>query len=69
MIKTMLIIFSLLSSGAIYSSYTGAGLQEVTSKYKKTKHKRVSKDPNIMDLEKELSEKIGLKTELLVLKN
>ena len=36
MIKTMLVVFSLLSTGAIYSSYTGAGLQEVTSKHKKT---------------------------------
>jgi len=33
-----------------------------TSKYKKTKRKNISKDPNILDLEKELSEKIGLKT-------
>jgi len=36
MIKTILIIFSLLSAGAIYSTYTGAGLQEVTSKHKET---------------------------------
>ena len=33
-----------------------------TSKYKKNKAKKVEKDPNISDLEKELSEKIGLKT-------
>ena len=33
-----------------------------TSKYKKAKRKSISKDPNILDLEKELSEKIGLKT-------
>ena len=35
-----------------------------TSKYKKTKRKSISKDPNILDLEKELSEKIGLKTSI-----
>jgi len=35
-----------------------------TSKYKKTKNKKTSKDPNIIDLEKELSEKIGLKTSI-----
>jgi len=33
-----------------------------TSKYKKNKSKPTTKDPNILDLEKELSEKIGLKT-------
>ena len=33
-----------------------------TSKYKKNKPKITTKDPNILDLEKELSEKIGLKT-------
>ncbi len=38
----MLIIFTLLSSGAIYSSYTGAGLQEVTSEHKKTVRSRSS---------------------------
>ena len=35
-----------------------------TSQYKKTKRKSISKDPNILDLEKELSEKIGLKTSI-----
>jgi ParB family chromosome partitioning protein len=35
-----------------------------TSKYKKSKHKKIWKDPNIIDLEKELSEKIGLKTSI-----
>ena len=35
-----------------------------TSKYKKNKRKSISKDPNILDLEKELSEKIGLKTSI-----
>ena len=33
-----------------------------TSKFKKTKTKKILRDPNIVDLEKELSEKIGLKT-------
>ena len=35
-----------------------------TSKYKKRKPSRGGKDPNILDLEKELSEKIGLKTSI-----
>jgi len=39
-------------------------IERNTSKYKKTKSKRILKDPNIVDLEKELSEKIGLKTSI-----
>ena len=35
-----------------------------TANYKKPKIKKNSKDPNILDLEKELSEKIGLKTSI-----
>ena len=35
-----------------------------TASYKKTKVKKIFKDPNIVDLEKELSEKIGLKTSI-----
>ena len=35
-----------------------------TSKYKKNKSNKKFKDPNIADLEKELSEKIGLKTSI-----
>ena len=35
-----------------------------TSKYKKSKSNKKFKDPNIADLEKELSEKIGLKTSI-----
>ena len=35
-----------------------------TSDFKKTKNKKNFKDPNILDLEKELSEKIGLKTSI-----
>ncbi len=35
-----------------------------TSKYKKNKSSKKFKDPNIADLEKELSEKIGLKTSI-----
>ena len=35
-----------------------------TSKYKKQKKQRGTKDPNIADLEKELSDKIGLKTSI-----
>ena len=37
-------------------------IERNTSKSKKTKSKKNLKDPNIVDLEKELSEKIGLKT-------
>ena len=41
-------------------------IERNTSKYKKThkKNKKNYKDPNIVDLEKELSEKIGLKTKI-----
>ena len=35
-----------------------------TANYKKNKNRKTSKDPNILDLEKELSEKIGLKTSI-----
>ena len=35
-----------------------------TSNYKKNKRRQKNKDPNILDLEKELSEKIGLKTSI-----
>ena len=35
-----------------------------TSKYKKQKKQKSIKDPNITDLEKELSDKIGLKTSI-----
>ena len=42
-------------------------IERSTSKYKKKhkKNKKDYKDPNIVDLEKELSEKIGLKTSIL----
>ena len=39
-------------------------VERSTSKYKKSKRKSTSKDPNIIDLEKELSEKIGVKTSI-----
>ena len=39
-------------------------IERNTSKYKKSKQKKNPKDPNIVDLEKELSEKIGLKTSI-----
>ena len=39
-------------------------IERSTSKYKKAKRKSTPKDPNIVDLEKELSEKIGLKTSI-----
>ena len=39
-------------------------VEKITSKFKKTKKTNTSKDPNILDLEKELSSKIGLKTSI-----
>ena len=39
-------------------------VERFTSKHKQTRKKQTEKDPNIVDLEKELSDKIGLKTEI-----
>ena len=39
-------------------------IEKITSKYKQKRKKQTEKDPNIADLEKELSDKIGLKTEI-----
>ena len=39
-------------------------VEKATSKYKKVRKKQAEKDPNILDLEKELSDKIGLKTSI-----
>ncbi len=39
-------------------------IEKITSKFKKNKTKKILKDPNIDDLEKELSDKIGLKTSI-----
>ena len=39
-------------------------VEKSASKYKKTRKNKNNKDPNIIDLEKELSEKIGLKTSI-----
>ena len=39
-------------------------VEKMTSEFKKNKAKNTSKDPNIVDLEKELSDKIGLKTSI-----
>tara|TARA_B100001057_G_scaffold223956_1_gene224247 strand:+ start:158 stop:997 length:840 start_codon:yes stop_codon:yes gene_type:complete len=36
--------------------------EKITSQFKKSKPKKATKDPNIIDLEKELSDKIGLRT-------
>ena len=38
--------------------------EKITSQFKKSKGKKSTKDPNILDLEKELSDKIGLKTSI-----
>ena len=39
-------------------------VEKITSAFKKNKTKQISKDPNILDLEKELSDKIGLRTSI-----
>jgi ParB family chromosome partitioning protein len=39
-------------------------IEKITSEFKKNKTKKTLKDPNIIDLEKELSDKIGLKTSI-----
>ena len=39
-------------------------VEKITSAFKKNKTKQTSKDPNIVDLEKELSDKIGLRTSI-----
>ncbi len=39
-------------------------VEKSTSKYKNVRKKQSQKDPNILDLEKELSDKIGLKTSI-----
>tara|TARA_A200000113_G_C8813139_1_gene337865 strand:- start:298 stop:1137 length:840 start_codon:yes stop_codon:yes gene_type:complete len=39
-------------------------VEKITSEFKNNKKKKLSKDPNIIDLEKELSDKIGLKTSI-----
>ena len=39
-------------------------VEKLTAKHKHTRKKQTDKDPNIADLEKELSDKIGLKTEI-----
>ena len=39
-------------------------IEKITSEFKKNKTNKSSKDPNIVDLEKELSDKIGLKTSI-----
>ena len=39
-------------------------IEKITSEFKKNKPKKNNKDPNIVDLEKELSDKIGLKTSI-----
>ena len=39
-------------------------VEKIASEFKKNKAKKILKDPNIVDLEKELSDKIGLKTSI-----
>lgn len=44
-------------------------VERATSKHKQTRKKQNEKDPNIKDLENELSDKIGLKTEIQFFNN
>ena len=53
-----------LAEEIIRKSLSVRDVEKNTSKYKKNKAKKVLKDPNISDLENELSEKIGLKTSI-----
>ncbi len=39
-------------------------VESITSGFKKNKKKKITKDPNITDLERELSDKIGLRTSI-----
>ena len=39
-------------------------IEKITSEFKKNKKNKIEKDPNITDLEKELSDKIGLRTSI-----
>ena len=39
-------------------------VEKLTSEFKKNRSKKISKDPNILNLEQELSDKIGLKTSI-----
>ena len=39
-------------------------VEKLTSVHKKVRSKKTERDPNIVDLERELSDKIGLKTEI-----
>lgn len=52
-----------LATNIINKKLSVRDVEKTTAKYKKQKPSR-SRDPNIIDLEKELSEKIGLKTSI-----
>ena len=39
-------------------------VESLTSNFKKNKKSKITKDPNIIDLERELSDKIGLRTSI-----
>ena len=53
-----------LANEIIHKKLSVRQTEKNTANYKKSKNKKTSKDPNILDLEKELSEKIGLKTSI-----
>ena len=55
---------SVLAKEIINKKLSVRDTEKNTSKYKKNKSNKKFKDPNIADLEKELSEKIGLKTSI-----
>ena len=48
----------------IKRNLSGREVEKITSSFKKNKKQKTPKDPNISDLEKELSDKIGLKTSI-----
>ena len=53
-----------LAEEIIQKKLSVRNVEKLTSAHKKTRKKPNEKDPNIQDLEKELSDKIGLKTEI-----
>jgi len=53
-----------LAEEIIQKKLSVRNVENLTSAHKKTRKKPNEKDPNIQDLEKELSDKIGLKTEI-----
>ena len=53
-----------MANEIIHKNLSVRQTEKNTANYKKNKRRQKNKDPNILDLEKELSEKIGLKTSI-----